>query len=146
MRCSAKPLAAGTDGKIPRAPYLKAPLARAAVILLEPIMKTLSIPLLLVLLSACAAIRPPLTTLERETVSYRCGDGVEMAVVYAGRATGLQGTADLIWDAKGYRLKQVVSGSGSSYTDGTLTLVTKGDEAFVEKSGETVLKDCVAKS
>ena len=96
------------------------------------------------LLSACAT-SPATTTLVRETVQYRCADNVELGVTYAGRATGLEGTADVLWDGKSFPLKQDVSGSGVRYTDGTLTLVTKGDEAFVEKLGEVVLKDCNAK-
>lgn len=96
------------------------------------------------LLSACATA-PETVTLDRETVLYRCAGDVEMGVIYAGRATGMEGTAELIWDAKTFPLKQDVSGSGVRYTDGTLILVTKGDEAFVEKAGEIVLKDCNAK-
>ena len=97
-----------------------------------------------VLLSACATA-PETVTLARETWLYRCAGDVEMGVIYAGRATGMEGTAELIWDGNTFPLKQDVSGSGVRYTDGTLTLVTKGDEAFVEKAGEIVLKDCNAK-
>ncbi len=97
------------------------------------------------LLSACAT-GPETVTLARETVLYRCAGDVEMGVIYSGRATGMQGTAELIWDAKSFPLKQELSGSGARYTDGTLTLVTKGDEAFVEKAGEVVMKDCNAKA
>lgn len=92
----------------------------------------------LFLLSACA-------TLPRETVRYRCAGGAEMAVVYSGRATGMEGKAELVWDGHSFLLKQDLNGSGVRYTDGTLTLVSKGDEAFVEKSGEIVLRDCNAK-
>lgn len=93
----------------------------------------------LLLLSACA-------TLPRETVRYRCADAVEIGVVYSGRAAGMEGKAELVWEGHSFLLKQDVSGSGARYTDGALTLVTKGDEAFVEKSGEIVLRDCNAKS
>ena len=105
---------------------------------------TVALSLCAVLLSGCAT-RPETVTLARETVLYRCAGDVEMGVIYSGRATGMEGTAELIWDAKSFPLKQDVSGSGARYTDGTLTLVTKGDEAFVEKAGEVVLKDCNAK-
>ena len=81
-----------------------------------------------------------------EAISYRCAEGVEMAVIYDGPATGLRGTADLNWDGHRFPLKQTESGSGATYSDGTLTLYTKGDEAFVEKAGERVLRDCNAKS
>lgn len=96
------------------------------------------------LLSACAT-GPVTTTLARETVRYHCVGDVQMEVVYAGSASGLQGTADLIWDGTTFPLTQEFSGSGARYTDGALTLDTKGDEAFVEKAGEIVLKDCTAK-
>ncbi len=96
------------------------------------------------LLSACAT-GPETVTLARETVLYRCAGEVEMGVTYAGAATGLAGSAELLWDGKTFPLKQEISGSGGRYTDGTLTLVTKGDEAFVEKAAEIVLKDCNAK-
>ena len=92
----------------------------------------------LFLLSACAM-------LPRETVRYRCAGAVEMAVVYSGRATGMEGKAELVWEGHSFTLKQAVSGSGARYTDGALTLVSKGDEAFVEKAGEIVLRDCNAK-
>lgn len=97
------------------------------------------------LLSACAT-GPVTTTLAREAIRYQCVGDVQMEVIYAGSASGLQGTADLIWDGKTFPLKQEFAGSGARYTDGTLTLDTKGDEAFVEKAGEIVLKDCSAKS
>lgn len=96
-------------------------------------------------LSACAANAPHPAKLERETVAYRCGGDTDMAVIYSGRATGMAGTAELVWEGHSFFLKQDLSGSGARYTDGTLTLFTKGDDAFVEKAGETILKDCLAK-
>ncbi len=97
-----------------------------------------------VALTACVS-QPLISPPKPEAVAYRCADGVEMGVTYSGRATGLEGTADLLWDGQSFPLKQEVSGSGVRYTDGTVTLVTKGDEAFVEKAGEVVLRDCNAK-
>ena len=105
-----------------------------------------ALSLAVVALSLTACVSQPQTSPPKpETVAYRCADGVEMGVTYSGRATGLEGTADLLWDGQSFPLKQEVSGSGARYTDGTVTLVTKGDEAFVEKVGEVVLKDCNAK-
>ena len=58
------------------------------------------------LLSACvstpAIVEPP----KPETVTYRCAGEVEIAVVYSGRATGLQGTAELVWEGHSFPLKQ----------------------------------------
>lgn len=99
---------------------------------------------LLTTLTGCVS-QPQMGAPKPETVAYRCADGAEMAVTYSGRATGLEGSADLVWDGQSFPLKQDVSGSGARYTDGTLALVTKGDEAFVEKAGEVVLKDCNAR-
>lgn len=98
------------------------------------------------LLSACVGNAPHPATLERETVTYRCGGDTDIAVVYSGRATGMAGTAELVWEGHSFALKQDLSGSGARYTDGTLTLFMKGDDAFVEKAGETILKDCLAKT
>ena len=97
-----------------------------------------------ILLAGCATTRP--ATLDRETVVYRCEGNVEMAVTYSGRATGMDGKAQLVWEGHSFDLKQEISGSGTRYGDGTLALYSKGDAAFVEKAGETVLKDCLAKS
>lgn len=43
-------------------------------------------------------------------------------------------------------LAQIPSGSGARYSDGTTTLYTKGEEAFVEVNGETTYADCLAQS
>ncbi len=96
------------------------------------------------LLAACAT-SPATTTLTRETVRYGCAEDAEMVVSYGGRATGLDGTAELVWDGQTFLLKQDISGSGVRYSDGSLALLTKGDEAFVEKAGEIVLRDCKAR-
>jgi membrane-bound inhibitor of C-type lysozyme len=95
-------------------------------------------------LAGCATTRP--TTLNNETLVYRCEGPVNVAVTYSGEATGLHGRALLVWDGHSFDLKQETSGSGVRYGDGTLTLFTKGDTAFVEKGGETVLKNCLAKA
>lgn len=96
-------------------------------------------------LSACVSTPAITTPPKPETVTYRCAGEVEIAVIYSGRATGMEGSAELVWEGHSFPLKQETSGSGARYTDGTLTLSEKGDEAFVEKAGEMVLKDCNAK-
>jgi membrane-bound inhibitor of C-type lysozyme len=75
-----------------------------------------------------------------EKVRYRCADGVAMSVTYT--AGPQEGAAEMVWDGNVFKLKQQISGSGARYGDGTLTLFTKGDEAFVQKGTETVLRDC----
>ncbi len=102
--------------------------------------------LIAALLSACASISPAAGVAPKpEVVSYRCVNQTEISVIYAGPATGEGGTADLTWDGRSFLLKREVSGAAARYTDGRLTLNTKGDEAFVEKAGQIVLKDCNAK-
>ncbi|MES2884785.1 MAG: MliC family protein [Pseudomonadota bacterium] len=96
-------------------------------------------------LTACVSAPAISTAPKSETVSYRCAGDVDITVIYSGRATGLEGSAELVWEGHSFPLKQEVSGSGARYTDGTLTLSEKGDEVFVEKTGEMVLKDCNAK-
>lgn len=98
------------------------------------------------LLTACAtpAPTPNGSASPPETISYRCAGAAEIVVVYAGRAAGTEGTATLTWEGHSFVLKQDISGSGARYTDGTLSLSSKGDEAFVEKAGEMVLRDCNA--
>lgn len=100
------------------------------------------------LLSSCTSL-PPVSDGNAlptpEIVNYRCAEQVGITVTYAGRATGMQGTADLAWDGQVFPLKRDPDGGEARYTDGTLTLNVKGDEAFVEKAGEIVLRDCNAK-
>lgn len=79
-----------------------------------------------------------------EKVDYRCADGAVMSVTYMANRT--DGGAEMHWDGHTFPLQQETTGSGARYTDGTLTLFAKGDEAFVQKGGETVLRDCNAKT
>lgn len=42
-----------------------------------------------------------------------------------------------------YILEHVPSGSGAKYSDGVMTLWTKGEEAFVERGSGRILSDCI---
>lgn len=45
-----------------------------------------------------------------------------------------------------FLLEQVPSGSGSKYSDGTLTFWSKGNEAFVEQGSGRIFSDCLGES
>lgn len=106
------------------------------------LLRHLTIALLVAGSAACtmAPELPDNSRLRVEKVNYRCADGVGMSVTYTAGPQG--GAADLVWDGHVFKLQQQLSGSGARYGDGTLTLFTKGDEAFVQKGDETVLRDC----
>jgi len=55
-------------------------------------------------------------------------------------------TAIVQLDGETLTLAQIPAASGTRYSDGTTTLYTKGEEAFVEVNGETTYADCLAQS
>ncbi len=112
--------------------------------------KTLQYMLLATAAAALAACATPYSTPDvpatktrLETVQYRCADAAAMSVTYTANAQVTQ--AEMSWDGHVFLLPRDSTGTDGRYTDGTLTLVEKGDEAFVEKAGLVVLKDCNAK-
>lgn len=77
------------------------------------------------------------------TVRYRCDGGETFRAEYYDDFA-IIAMADQDEEAI-YTLPQVESGSGIRYSDGTITLFSQGDEAFVERDGEVVFDDCVAR-
>ena len=74
-------------------------------------------------------------------VAYRCASERTFSVVFkAGEE------ADLVMATKTYTLRQQRAASGFRYTDGTLTLIGKGQEAALEGTPGPVggLRHCVA--
>lgn len=74
-------------------------------------------------------------------VAYRCASERTFSVVFkAGEE------ADLVMGTKTYTLRQQRSASGFRYSDGTLTLIGKGQEAALEGTPGPVseLSHCVA--
>jgi membrane-bound inhibitor of C-type lysozyme len=73
-------------------------------------------------------------------VRYRCAGGAEFGVTYQGKGARAlverAGRSDL--------LTAMPAASGARYGDGRSTLHTKGQQAFIEVDGATVLRDCVA--
>ncbi len=72
-------------------------------------------------------------------VAYQCGDKQFVAVF----ETDLD---SVVIDMQGerVRLPHVPAASGAKYSDGTTTFWSKGDQALLERSGETY-RDCVAR-
>jgi membrane-bound inhibitor of C-type lysozyme len=75
-------------------------------------------------------------------VRYRCADKQEFAVTYQQ-----QGKRALL-EAGGWShlLPLAPSASGAKYSDGKITLWTKGSGASVEESGRTTYRECTAVS
>jgi membrane-bound inhibitor of C-type lysozyme len=55
-------------------------------------------------------------------------------------------TMESTFGSKVVVLKQAETASGTKYTDGSVTVYTKGDESFVEVGSKKVFADCVAVS
>lgn len=74
-----------------------------------------------------------------EPMSYSCADNQTFLVVYkAGEE------ADLMFGTRTFTLKQTPTGSGFMYTDGTVTLTGKGQEAMLEGAPGGTLRNCMA--
>ena len=71
-------------------------------------------------------------------VAYRCASDRTFSVVYNG---GEQ--ADLVMGTMTYTLRQQRAASGFRYTDGTLTLTGKGQEATLEGTPVGALHHCL---
>lgn len=71
-------------------------------------------------------------------VSYACIGDQRISVRYFLGQT----RADLSYEGKTFSLNQLPSGSGIRYSDGNLTLLGKGDEAFVEQAGARLFDGC----
>ncbi len=73
-------------------------------------------------------------------LAYGCAGGQTFMVVYKRGEE-----ADLIMGTRSFTLRQVPSGSGFRYSDGTLTLVGKGREAMLEGAPGGTLRECIAR-
>lgn len=72
-------------------------------------------------------------------VRYRCDDGKGFTADYLSN-----NTVRATFGTRVFVLPQVVSASGIRYSDGSVTLNSKGDEAFVEVGDKVLFKNCVA--
>ncbi|WAL62562.1 MliC family protein [Thermocoleostomius sinensis] len=99
-------------------------------------MKTVNIGVLLLPVALATIPLSAEAQVSRTTYVYQCDEGgtfkaefvPEGAVVYLGNET--------------LTLEQIPAASGARYSDGSTTLYTKENEAFVEVDGETVLNNC----
>lgn len=71
--------------------------------------------------------------------SYTCANDQTFLVVYkAGEE------ADLVFGTRTFTLKQAPTGSGFKYTDGTVTLSGRGEQAMLEGAPGGDLRNCAA--
>jgi membrane-bound inhibitor of C-type lysozyme len=75
------------------------------------------------------------------TVDYLCPGGEKFAVTFTG-----ENSARLLIAGEEERLlKRTPAASGARYGDGTLSLLTKGNDALLEERGKIRWRDCRAK-
>ncbi len=94
-------------------------------------------------------ITPPTTTtplvttmpVVTNTTMYSCDAGT---TITAGFSTSAVHVA--LSDGRSFDLPQVVSADGAQYTNGTVALITKGDQAFLQENGKTTYDNCIANS
>jgi len=74
-------------------------------------------------------------------VAYRCASERTFSVVYRGGEE-----ANLVMGTNTYTLRQQRAVSGFRYTDGTLTLIGKGQEASLEGTPVGALRHCLTQN
>lgn len=77
------------------------------------------------------------------TVVYRCDAGKGFKAVYT---PGEKGSVEATFGTRVFTLPQVEAASGARYSDGSVTINTKGDEAFVEVGDTVLFENCVAQT
>ncbi|MGI0487351.1 MliC family protein [Pantanalinema rosaneae CENA516] len=83
----------------------------------------------------------PVSSQNTTRVWYRCDANKGFYAVY--RPDGSD-SVRLTFGSKVITLPQVESASGARYSNGSVTLNTKGDEAFVEVGDKVLFDNCVA--
>jgi membrane-bound inhibitor of C-type lysozyme len=77
-----------------------------------------------------------------DLITYRCDNNKGFTAVYTiGEANN---SVRLTFGTKVITLPQIESASGARYSDGSVTLFTKGDEAFVTVGDNRLFVNCVA--
>ncbi len=71
--------------------------------------------------------------------TYHCDEGKGFSVVYRN-----DNTAEATFGSKVIVLDQVKAASGARYSNGSVTLYTKGDSSFVEVGDNRLFANCVA--
>ncbi|PSB61352.1 hypothetical protein C7B61_16065 [filamentous cyanobacterium CCP1] len=80
---------------------------------------------------------PPLITPDTRAYRYQCIGERTFEAEYSLEL------ATVTMEGETFRLTQTPSASGARYTDGTMTLYTKGNEAFLEMNGQMTYEDCL---
>lgn len=75
---------------------------------------------------------------QSRVVNYQCAGGRTFRVAYSTDAAQLMRSSD-----DSLTLPNVVSASGARYSNGEVTLFTKGNQAFIEENGQQTYRDCV---
>jgi membrane-bound inhibitor of C-type lysozyme len=86
-----------------------------------------------------AAIAQTATPKVISTATYRCDGGKGFTAQYRDNET-----VRATFGTKVVELPQAVSASGARYSDGSITIFTKGDTAFVEVGNKRLFDNCVA--
>ena len=76
----------------------------------------------------------------REPLLYDCEDDKQFGVIFDSDRE----TVDVVLDKEDLLLARVMSASGTRYTDGRVTLFTKGHEARIEIDGVSAYEGCHA--
>jgi membrane-bound inhibitor of C-type lysozyme len=83
---------------------------------------------------------PTIITPNTRAYRYQCSGGQSFDVEYSLEL------ATVILESETLRLAQTLSASGARYSDGTVTLYTKGEEAFIELGDQIIYEDCVGET
>ena len=82
---------------------------------------------------------PSLAQNKKTPILYRCKEGKTFQAEFIGNTVNLQLKRGQI-----LKLTSVVTGSGVKYTDGKVTLYTKGEDAFIESNKKTTHNGCTS--
>lgn len=80
---------------------------------------------------------PSLAQSNKTPILYRCKEGKTFQAEFMGNSVNLQLKRGQI-----IKLTSVATGSGVKYTDGKVTLYTKGEDAFIEANKKTTYNGC----
>ncbi|MFC3395416.1 MliC family protein [Brenneria rubrifaciens] len=92
----------------------------------------------LVLLSGCGYFTPEQTV---ETFHYQCGTMPLTVTMQTGEKSSSQ--VSFLLDGDRHHLPQVISASGTRYSDGTYTFWSKGNHAFIQRGERVIVDDCI---
>jgi membrane-bound inhibitor of C-type lysozyme len=96
--------------------------------------------LVITLIAACSGSNPAPAI----GTPYQCDGDKSFVAEFNGE--GPDGDVKLTMEGETLEMSLVPAASGAKYSDGTTTLWTKGDEAFIEVGDEIVYENCQAPS